>query len=303
MAETGSSTSGAASKRARPSFDPSLCASTHKPKQAKVPKATDIVDKAPECAGTLQIVPPSNMLVRRLGSPEVLIGFDIETHNWLDDEMDRGRIGKFGWYTLKEERVLEFARIVQLGWVIGRPDIDAPVTKKVALVKPDGFEIAGKATTFHKISHSTAAREGRHLADVLREFMEDVLEWCDRGGRVVAHQLEFDAGIILSELARCGLHELRDAWKRVAQKGFCTMDYEVGRWVYACVGREVGPETAKHIIGLDSIVLVLKEPLRDEHIKMLKNHHQADVDAQLTWLVYAALLERAKLAAKPADQH
>ena len=270
------------------------------PKQ--VPRAADL-HQTLERAGALRLVPPSSMLARRLGSPDVLIGFDIETHSWLDDELDRGRIGKFGWYTLKEERALEFARIVQLGWVIGRAEVAALVSKKVALVQPDGFEIAEKASTFHKISHSTAAREGRPLPDVLREFMEDVLEWCDRGGRVVAHHLEFDAGIILNELARCGLHELHDAWKRVAHKGFCTMDYEVGRWVYGCMGQEVGEETAKHIIGLASIVPLLKDPLSDEHIKMLKQQHQADVDAQLTWLVYAALLTRAKLAAKPADQH
>ena len=290
--------------RRRKQFVPPAPISAKRP--PKVPKASqvEVADKTKECAWTLRVVPPSTMLTSRLGSPEVLIGFDIETHSWLDDEMNRGRIGRFGWYTLKEERVLEFARIVQLGWVIGRAEVAAPVSQKVALIQPDGFEIAEKATTFHKISQATAAQEGRPLADVLREFMEDVLEWCDRGGRVVAHQLEYDAGIILNELARCGLHEFHDAWKRIAQKGFCTMDYEVGRWVYTCAGQEVGPETAKHSIGLEKIVPLLKDPLSDEHIEMLKNHHhQADVDAQLTRLVYAALLARAKLAAKPADQH
>ena len=76
----------------------------------------------------------------------------------------------------------------------------------------------------------------------------------------MAHQLEFDAGDILNELARCGLPALHDAWKRIACNGFCTMDYEVGRWVYTCVGKEVGPDSAKHNIGLDRIVPLLKDP-------------------------------------------
>ena len=77
------------------------------------------------------------------------------------------------------------------------------------------------------------------------------------------------------------------------------MDYETGRWVYACQSMEVGPSIAKQSIGLDSIVRLLKDPLRDNHIQMLNHHHQADVDAQLTRLVYSAVLTRAKSAAKP----
>ena len=257
-----------------------------------IPRASEV--EVADQTLLLRLVPPSNMLLERLGSPKMLVGFDIETHGWLEDERNKGRIGKFGWYTLKEERVFEFARIVQLGWVIGGPDVDSEVRKKVSLIHPHGFEIQEKAARFHGISQSHALRHGRPLTDVLRDFMRDVLECCDHGGRVVAHQLEFDAGIILNELERCGLIELHDAWLRIAHKGFCTMDYEAGRWVYACQGKEVGPDSSKQCIGLDSIVRLLKDPLCDNHIQMLDHHHHADVDAQLTRLVYSGLLTRAK---------
>jgi len=233
-----------------------------------------------------------------MGSPDLLIGFDIETHGWPEIQKEKGRIGKFGWYTLKEEHVLDFSRIVQIGWAIGRADTAAPVCVKTALVQPNGFKISEKATKFHGISHATAVQEGRSFSDVLCEFMADVSEAYSRGGRVVAHHLEFDAGVILQELARCGLHKLHDAWKRIAQEGFCTMDFEVGRWVLTCSGSEVGPQSAKHCLGLKNIVRYLLP----ERFVMLDQHHDAGVDAQLTRLVYAALLERAREAAELTEE-
>lgn len=97
---------------------------------------------------------------------------------------------------MKDDHTLGFARIIQLGWAIGEACGDAAVNTKAYLVRPDGFEVAAKATAFHKFSHEHVAREGRPLIDVLREFMLDVQAACADGGRVAAHQLEFDAGVI-----------------------------------------------------------------------------------------------------------
>eukprot|EP00973_Karenia_brevis_P053134 7386678-Karenia_brevis.AAC.1 len=76
---------------------------------------------------------------------------------------------------------MNFARMVQLGWVIGRADVDAPVEVKTALVRPDGYVISDKAAKFHGISQDKAMREGQCLDDVLRAFMADVLEACRCG--------------------------------------------------------------------------------------------------------------------------
>ncbi len=259
----------------------------------KVPKASEVELTAER----VRHVPPSNILAKRLGSPALLIGVDIETHDWPEEE-NRGRIGQFGWYTVKGEKLLDFARIVQIGWAIGDARAAAPVSVKASIVQPDGFQISAKATKFHGISHATACKNGRPVADVLRDFMADVLEACSSGGRIVLHNLEFDAGIILNELARCGLSEMHGEWKVIAQRGFCTMDYEVGRWVRLCCGEEVGPPTAKHCLGLNDIVRRLL-PKSDA---LMCERHDAGADAQLTRLVYIALLERAKLTMPTFDQ-
>ena len=134
-----------------------------------------------------------------------------ETHSWPEQASKKGplgHIGQFGWYTMKDDNTLGFARIIQLGWAIGDARGDAAVNTKAYFVSPDGFEVAAKATEFHKFSHEYVAREGRPLTDVLREFMLDVQTACAAGGRVAAHQLEFDAGIICQDRlpARSSMH-------------------------------------------------------------------------------------------------
>ena len=116
---------------------------------------------------------------------------DIETHSWLDGATNKGGIGQFGWYTMRDEATLKFARIVQIAWVVGKAYIDAPVVTKSYLVKPDGFEIATKAINFHHITNEEAAAKGKPLQEVLLEFMSDVKDACMSGGRVCAHQIEF----------------------------------------------------------------------------------------------------------------
>ena len=299
MAQNNKSAADAAANQKRRRMESVLLASIsakRPPKTtAKVPKAGEVtlVEPGPKRGSTLQLIRPPTTLTHRLGSPELLIGFDIETHGW-PKEKQKGRIGQFGWYTVKGETLVEFARIVQIGWAIGRVDEPASVCVKTAYVQPDGFQITKDATDFHKITQAFATQEGRPLADALCDFMADVSEAHSRGGRVVAHNLEFDAGVILNELERCRLYELCGTWRRTAQKGFCTMDYMVGRWVRTCSGDMVGPETAKHCLGLKDIT----DKLLQDSDKLLIEHHDAGADAKLTRLVYIALLNHAKLAAE-----
>ena len=100
---------------------------------------------------------------------------------------------------MKDDATLQFARIVQIGWVMGSSSVDAPTNNKTHYVKPEGFEVTEKATKFHKISNEILNLRGLPLESVLREFMADVKEVCDNGGKIVAHQIEFDAGVIHEE--------------------------------------------------------------------------------------------------------
>ena len=195
---------------------------------------------------------------------------------------------------MKEDATLNFSRIVQIGWVIGGSTPQSPATVKSALVKPEGFEISEDATRKHRITHEQAVREGRVLREVLTEFVTDVTSACrSGGGRVVAHQLEFDAAVIYEELGRCGLNALQDEWACVAKGGYCTMNPSVGRWLKECSGEEVGPSTTQHVLGLKDTLNRLLPKGGDDSRKEFQ-HHAADDDAQMTRLIYLALLTRTR---------
>ena len=130
------------------------------------------------------------VLAGRLGSPSEIIGFDIETHGWPTKENNRMHRGQFGWHTTRDAEVLDFARIVSIGWSICRTDVGARSSVKTALVQPSDFTIAEKATNVHKIAHDSARLHGRPLEGVLREFLADVTDSHARGGRLCAHHFE-----------------------------------------------------------------------------------------------------------------
>ena len=199
----------------------------------------------------------------------------------------KGRIGPFGWYTNNDD--VPFARIVQLGWVVADASRNGEAISKSSLIQPQGFQITEKAMGCHGITQEDALRSGRPLADVLEEFVRDVSHACSRGGRVCAHQLELDAGLVDEELRRCGLHDLRAAWGRIARNGYCTMNPPMGRWLKQCAGHDVGPETKQHILGLTYMTRLLG--LCPDSFQ--KRHHDAEHDANMTRLIYTALLERA----------
>lgn len=236
----------------------------------------------------LQLLPAPRAVCDRLGNPLIIVGFDCETHDWRDGTTRKGRIGPLGWYTNNDD--MAFARIVQLGWVVGDGSRDAKVISKSSLIKPQDFQITEKARGCHGITQEAALQNGRPLADVLGEFMRDVSQACARGGRICAHQLEFDAGVVDEELRRCGLLDLQATWGRIARSGYCTMNPPVGRWLKQCSGHDVGPENKQHTLGLTYMARLLG--LCPDSFQ--KRHHDAEHDAQMTRFIYAALLERAK---------
>ena len=200
-------------------------------------------------------------------------------------------MGQFGWELTKEDAALGFARIVQIGWAISPADLSTPVVVKSVLVKPASFTISDRATDFHGITNEFATQHGTPLAQALVALLTDVEEAYNRGGRLCAHQIEFDAGIILCELRRCGLDELATAWQRMAARGFCTMGSALGRWVLMSAGEQVQEnETARHFLGLKAISRTLKIP---DCESLVAQHHDAGTDAKLTCLVYSSVLQRA----------
>ena len=110
----------------------------------KAPRADDLD------LGPMRAMAPPRIVLDKIGNPDLVIGIDIETHDWLDDQNTWGRYGKFGFWMLHDEQDLAYARIIQLGWVVGCPQADAPlVISKSKFVQPDGFEVSAKATKVH----------------------------------------------------------------------------------------------------------------------------------------------------------
>ena len=257
----------------------------------RICKASDVV----VMDGVRRNVPPPTPLLKRLGEPDLVVGVDVETHDWRDNSSNKGRFGRFNWYTLKDEEDIAYGRIIQLGWVIGGTESVTPVDVKTVLVKP-GHDmcVSSKATVYHKISQDRLDQQGRPLEEALRMFMHEVTAAYERGARVVAHHFEFDAGVIWKELGRCGLTDLQIKWTEIARGGYCTMNPDVGRWTLECAGKEFGPQNTMHTLGLKRMVILVAP----QYLPMIENHHDAGADAQMARLIYVALLRRAQSHAK-----
>ena len=174
-----------AAKRSKFNID----AAAKRPKAAAVPRAAAIT---PMPSGT-RLLPPSPDLDKMLGSPTVVIAIDIETHDWQDDEKACTRKGRFGWFALKEECVMEYARIVEIAWLIAAANPSSPpAPPRSELVQPIDFTISAKATKkSHHITNEEAHAKGVPLAAALSEFMKDVTDAVSKGGRLVSHHLDF----------------------------------------------------------------------------------------------------------------
>ena len=132
-----------------------------------------------------------------------------------------------------------------------------------------------------------ACEKGVPIKDAPREFFKDVADAVDRGYRLCAHHMGFDAGIILRELGRAGLREYIPQWTSMVRKGLCTMDPSIGLWVRQQIGLCDMPR--KVPMGLmDAFKYMLPS-----HSDMFLNHHQAGNDAHMHLLLAQELHRRA----------
>lgn len=105
-------------------------------------------------------------------------------------------------------------RLVQLAWAV----YDAwgkPQAAGCRIVRPAGFLIPPDSTRIHGISHERALEIGETAADVLESFARDLDAPYDA---VIAHNLEYDRGVVGAELIRAGL-----ASRLFERPGVCTM--------------------------------------------------------------------------------
>jgi hypothetical protein len=226
---------------------------------------------------------------------DLWLAFDIETHDWVPKSKDgKGRWidGKYGHPCRFIDNDLQKLRISQLGWVAGRFSTNSYIQKALT-VYPDGFEITSKATLTHGITNEHARCAGKPLQTVLRQFLVDVEGIVQQGGRVCAHQLEFDAGVIALELDRAGLGNQTEMWAQVASDGFCTMNPTLSKWSCQAFFDQMGCRYGlgrNCSVGLRDMVLALAPT----EVALLSQHHNAGADANLTWKVLRELHDRAR---------
>ena len=284
----------------RKGYDPkaaSMAAKAKHVKTSQAPKAGEIqtntdtssLSQQDGNAGTFNNLKPLRMpgdLLSSLRNATAVLGFDIESHDELPKSVKmKSRIGLFRWRTALAENDLDQVRMVQIGWCFD--EVNGEVVTKKRLVRPSGFAITPNGTAIHGISHDRALEKGIPLGDALRDFMEDVVRVHQRGGLLVAHQLEFDAGVIWRELRHCGPSALAKQWFEIARwNGFCTMNSPAGRWLNEASGLEVGPNSLP-MLGLKKIAPLLTPSLSC----LLERHHDAEVDAKLTRALYLAMLQ------------
>ena len=252
---------------------------TYRPEPTKVPRAADLVIGVQE-----QHVPPSESIKSMIRATPLVAGIDIETHDLLGRHMKWWR-GPFGFWTLADPNILDQARIVQIGW--SKCEDTREPTFKQLLVRPCGFEITPASSAKHNITNDEALEEGIPLRAALQEFIDDMVAFWRRGGQVVAHHLEFDAGIIAKELERSGLGHLKDQWRKIVASGVCTMDPDIAHWVRDLLGME-------QVIWKSAMKLeeMTRKLVPDCDI-LLQKKHTAGGDAQMAALLYRELCKRA----------
>ena len=258
----------------------------------KQKKRAPVVPKVPKVqqllVGDAARIAPSDAIRRKLGDAALVVGVDIETNDWVDRN-NTTSIGQFGFYHFCHPEDLT-QKIVQTGWAVCETWEGASAQEsKEYLVRPEGFSIADKATSKHGITHDLALNRGSPLHVVLDAFMNMIEQVDAKGGRLVVHHLEFDAGIIDRQLGDAGLGHWRSMWAAFARNGICTMDPDLGSWVQRSMGRDVAPdERSTPMMSLKTAAKLLLP--RSEFIKNLEKHcHTAGADAQLQRLLYIAL--------------
>ena len=244
-----------------------------------------------ELSPIVKELPAPSTVREKFCGPGRFIGIDIETHaldartgsrDWRTDE--------FGFSTKASVELFSSLRLVQLGWACVFSDESAAVIK-AKLIKPVGFSIEPGATAKHRISHEEACEKGVPLEDALREFFKDVGDAVNRGYRLCAHHMGFDAGIILRELDRAGLQQNMPEWASMVRKGLCTMDPSIGHWVRQQIGlRDMPRNVPMRLVDALSFMF-------PSHTDMLQKHHHAGNDAHMHLLLAQELHRRANLCA------
>lgn len=104
-------------------------------------------------------------------------------------------------------------RTVQIAWILTNANGDV-IEEYCFIIKPSNFQIPSSATAIHGISTDKALSEGHELDQVLLQFIESL----NKALLIVAHNVDFDIGIIRNDISKLGLPDPFEGKPRI-----CTM--------------------------------------------------------------------------------
>ena len=119
---------------------------------------------------------------------------------------------------------LKYSRVVQLGVVVS--DAEGNVLRRFERCISDAPDCSAKATKYHGLTNEQLARKGIPIAEAMRQFGAELRKLDAAGGKLIAHNLDFDAGILVAELERLGdeFAETTELLRRLAKDGVCTLE-------------------------------------------------------------------------------
>lgn len=121
-------------------------------------------------------------------------------NSWLNDQKGDSDPNMILFFDTETTGVSKYKdHLVQLAWVL----CDASgsiLAKRSSLVRPTGFSIPQAASRIHGITTDFAQRNGSPISTVLREFAADAA----RAERIVAHNMQFDFGILQTAYQSAG---------------------------------------------------------------------------------------------------
>ena len=127
---------------------------------------------------------------------------------------------------------LKYSRVVQLGVVVS--DAEGNVLRRFERCISDvPGGCSAKATKYHGITNEQLAREGIPITEAMRQFGAELRKLDVAGGKLIAHNLDFDAGILVAELERLGdeFAETKELLCRLAKDGVCTLELAQKKFV------------------------------------------------------------------------
>lgn len=150
-----------------------------------------------------------------MDSASYIIVFDTETSG-----LPKKKFGKLP----TPQSYEDWCRLVQIAWNVYciKDDVATLIEKKCFIIKPNDFDIPLVATNIHGITTQFARDNGIEIT-YLWIYLKEVLTKY-KSPLLVAHNISFDDGVVLSEMCRNNQKALMQLWCKSDKE--CTMKME-----------------------------------------------------------------------------